>query len=161
VTMSTHAPPLLRSFGRLATQLDALDMALEGVAAEQLEWRPPSGKWSARENLAHLGRQHEVFLERLRRILSEEAPALEAYRAERDPEWPRWAGMSAAEALSRLRALRDTLLEEAARLDARALARPGVHSRLGPMSLELWIEFFLTHEAHHLYVILKRARGVE
>jgi hypothetical protein len=26
------------------------------------------------------------------------------------------------------------------------------------MALSLWLEFFLVHEAHHLYVILQRLR---
>jgi hypothetical protein len=29
------------------------------------------------------------------------------------------------------------------------------------MTLRAWLEFFLAHEGHHLYVILKRAHGVE
>ena len=41
------------------------------------------------------------------------------------------------------------------------LARTGVHPTLGEMALPLWIEFFLLHEAHHLYVVMKRARGGE
>jgi hypothetical protein len=29
------------------------------------------------------------------------------------------------------------------------------------MPLALWIEFFLVHEAHHLYTILRRVRGAD
>ena len=28
------------------------------------------------------------------------------------------------------------------------------------LTLRAWLEFFLVHEGHHLYVIMKRARGV-
>jgi hypothetical protein len=30
-----------------------------------------------------------------------------------------------------------------------------VHPLLGPMPIPLWLEFFLLHEGHHLYTIMK------
>ncbi|PYX99012.1 MAG: hypothetical protein DMG63_10280 [Acidobacteria bacterium] len=38
------------------------------------------------------------------------------------------------------------------------LARTGIHPVLGEMDVPLWLEFFLLHEAHHLYAILFRLR---
>src|SRR6201993_1513189 len=76
---------------RCESQLrDFLSEALRGVPVEKILERPPSGKWSACENLAHLGRYHEIFLERLERILTERNPAFERYRAEDDPGWEAW-----------------------------------------------------------------------
>ncbi len=37
-------------------------------------------------------------------------------------------------------------------------ARTGVHPTLGELPIPLWIEFFLLHEAHHLYVVMTLAR---
>ena len=73
---------------RLETQLEALDLILARATPAALDARPRPEEWSARENLAHLARHHAVFLERLRRLLAEERPALGRYRAEEDPEWP-------------------------------------------------------------------------
>jgi hypothetical protein len=33
----------------------------------------------------------------------------------------------------------------------------GVHPHLGPFAVTDWVEFFLLHEAHHLYQVLNRA----
>jgi hypothetical protein len=33
--------------------------------------------------------------------------------------------------------------------------RTGVHPKFGEMTLSQWLEFFLVHEAHHLYVVLQ------
>lgn len=33
--------------------------------------------------------------------------------------------------------------------------RIGLHPVYGPMTLEGWTEFFLLHEAHHLFTILR------
>jgi uncharacterized damage-inducible protein DinB len=144
---------------RLATQLSALPRFLRGAAPESLDRRPASGQWSARENLAHLARHHAVFLERVRRILAEQEPALPRYRAEDDPEWPEWAALPSTEIAARLEALRAELVGLVEPLDDEALARCGIHPAFGPLTLAEWIEFFLLHEAHHLYVAMTRARG--
>ena len=36
--------------------------------------------------------------------------------------------------------------------------RTGIHPKFGEMNLSLWLEFFLVHEAHHLYVVLQLVR---
>jgi DinB superfamily len=69
---------------RLETQVEAMHLLLSGAAPDAIMARPASGQWSAHENLAHLARYHEVFLERVHRILDENAPQLGRYRAEED-----------------------------------------------------------------------------
>lgn len=141
---------------RLATQLDSLDAILDGVNAAQLDHRP-SGKWSARQNLAHLGRYHELFLYRLERILREEAPVLERYRANDDPEFDGWCQLPVLKIVSRMRERREELIIVAMGLSPSQLARPAIHTAFGSLSLALWFEFFLVHEAHHLYAVFQRA----
>jgi len=145
---------------RLATQLECLP-ALLGPKRAALRERTPAGKWSVHENLAHLARHHAVVLERVRRVLAEDRPSFDRYAAEQDPDWPAWAALSTDEVLGRLVSLRRELTARVTALSDRELERTAVHRTLGEMPLELWIEFFLLHEAHHLYVILKRARGGE
>ena len=142
---------------RLRTQLDCLGLLLE-VPAEAMERQPAPGKWSARENLAHLARYHEVFRSRLEKMLLEDRPELPRYRAEDDAEWPRWQALPLLEILGRMQAARAELVEFVGALSPEQWKRVGVHSKFGAMSVELWIEFFLLHEAHHLYVVLGRAR---
>ena len=149
------------SASRLAGQLGCLPALLEGAAPGTLERRTRSGKWSVQENLAHLARHHAVVLERVRKVLAEERPALPRYAAEDDAEWPAWAALPLAEILRRLTTLRAELAALVSGLSDAQLARTGVHPTLGEMALPLWIEFFLLHEAHHLYVVMKRARGGE
>lgn len=151
----------LASLPRVAAQLDALPQLLAPASAEDLRRRTRTGKWSAHENVAHIGRVNELFLARVRRILGEDAPALPQYRADDDDGWPAWSALSTAEVLRRLAAQRAELVDLLAPLSPAELARIGVHSRFGPMPLSLWVEFFLLHEAHHLYTVLKRARGGE
>jgi len=151
---------------RLRTQLDVLPLILAGAAgdggleAAAAEHRPAPGKWSAREQLAHLARHHEVTGERLRRILAEPEPDLPRYRAEDDPEWPRWTGLPLGTITARLAVLRAELVATVAAIPPADLARRGVHPVLGAMPIPLWLEFFLLHEAHHLFATMQLVRTV-
>jgi uncharacterized damage-inducible protein DinB len=141
---------------RLKTQLDVLPSLLGGSGREAVEARSPDGKWSARENLAHLARYQSVFLERIERILEEEIPDLGRYRAEGDPAWPEWSALPLEQILERLKTLRARIVQVASGLTDEQAARRGLHPVLGPMPLARWIEFFLLHEAHHLYIVMNR-----
>jgi hypothetical protein len=141
---------------RLAAQLEVLPSLLGEARPALLTWRPPTGKWSAHENLAHLARHHEILRERLGRILGEERPQLARYRAEEDPEWPRWSALHTDEVLSRMRRLRGEILGRIRELSPAQLARVGVHPLFGEMAIPGWLEFFLLHEAHHRYVVMIR-----
>lgn len=141
---------------RLETQIEAIPLLLSGATSEAIMARPVLGQWSAHENLAHLARHHEVFLERLHRILEESAPQLNQYRAEEDPAWPQWSSLSTEEVVFRLTALRGKIMSFARGLSPADARRVGIHPLFGEMSLALWVEFFLLHEAHHLYVVMTR-----
>jgi hypothetical protein len=140
----------------LETQLEVVPFLLHGASDEVVHRRSESGQWSAHENLAHLGRHHEVMLERLDRVLTEPNPELGRYRAESDPNWPAWSGLTTEDVIVRVRLLRTRLLELIAGLSNEELTRSGIHPLLGEMSIPEWLEFFLLHEAHHLYTIMLR-----
>jgi len=146
---------------RSASQLRGfLDQALHGVEVEAILQTPASGKWSANEHLAHLARYHRVFLERIDRILKENRPVLSRYRAEEDPEWVHWRRLAYKEVAGELATGREKLIARLKALSDADYERTGVHPKLGEMSLALWLEFFLVHEAHHLYAVLPLVRGV-
>jgi len=143
---------------RLKSQLDCLPLVVSGTGEDALERKPAPDKWSARQNLAHLARYHDIFLDRLERIVGEDRPAIERYSAERDAEWPHWNALPASEVLRRLHALRAELIDSVNQLSDAELARTGTHSRFGEMTLAQWLEFFLLHEAHHLFAVMQRVR---
>lgn len=141
---------------RLETQLDVVPLLLNGSRPEIVMARPASGQWSAHEHLAHLACHHAVFLERLQQILHEHRPPLGRYRAEEDPAWPEWSRLSTEEVFGRLTAQRADIVQLIKGLSEAQTSRVGVHSLFGDMSLAHWVEFFLLHEAHHLYTVMIR-----
>jgi DinB superfamily len=146
---------------RLETQPEVIPLLLSGATPAAIMARPASGQWSAHENLAHLARHQTVFLERLRRILGESAPQLGRYRAEEDSAWPEWSCLSTEEVLSRHKAGRAEFIRLGKGLSPTDASRVGIHPLFGDMSLALWVEFFLLHEAHHLYVVMTRLGQVK
>jgi uncharacterized damage-inducible protein DinB len=145
---------------RCETQLqDFLAIALSGISLDTLCSNSVPGKWSAHEQLAHLARYHQIFLQRIERILAEQAPEFPRYRAEDDPEWPAWTSLPTPQVLVRISSMRTKLMARLRSLSDEDFDRTGVHPKFGAMSLSLWLEFFLVHEAHHLYVVLQLARS--
>ena len=127
---------------RCETQLqDFLSIALTGVPVESLSAIVVPGKWSAHEQLAHLARYHQIFLQRIDRILTEQAPEFPRYRAEDDPEWPAWTSLPTPQLLVRISSMRAKLMARLRSLTEDDFDRTGVHSKFGAMSLALWLEF--------------------
>jgi uncharacterized damage-inducible protein DinB len=159
-TISSVANSNSSRLERCETQLqDFLAVALDGVSVESLRANAVPGKWSAHQQLAHLARYHQIFLQRIDRILAEQAPEFFRYRAEEDPEWPAWSGLPTQQVLARLSSMRAKLMARLRSLSEEEFERTGVHPRFGSMSLSLWLEFFLVHEAHHLLAILQLVRS--
>jgi uncharacterized damage-inducible protein DinB len=144
---------------RLSKQLDCLPEVLGSASPDAVHNRPASGKWSAHENLAHLVRVQEIMLSRMERILGEDSPRLDRYDAQSDPDWPSRAALSTDRVLDQLLATRARLIAKVEQLSPEEWGRIGVHGRMGAMPLGTWLEFFLVHEAHHLYMVFLRSRG--
>ena len=155
--MNKAASPRLQ---RCETQLqDFLAETLRGISVDTLSAVKTPGKWSAHENLAHLARYHQVFLQRIDLMLAEQAPVFPRYRAEEDSDWASWAGLPTQQVLVRLSSMRAKLMARLVALNEEDFQRTGIHPKFGEMSLALWLEFFLVHEAHHLYLVLQQVRS--
>ncbi len=147
--------------GRLASQLESLKLVLGNATPAALKTRPKSGKWSAHENLAHLVQHHHATMGRIRRILAEDSPQLPSYSAEKDPDWPAVSAASTEEILRKLRVARREMIALTTGLSPEQCSRTGIHPAFGPMTVAQWLDFFLIHEAHHLYVAMTRAHARE
>ena len=141
---------------RLETQLETLKL-FERFSEDQLRERPLAEKWSAHENLAHLGHYQETFIKRIERILTEDAPELERYRAEDHAGFTVWVELPTAEVLAKMKTLRLEMVNDLNALTPHDFEKIGVHPVYGRLSLTDWLEFFLIHEGHHFYIAILRA----
>lgn len=151
--MRENDSALLLQLNRLRGQFAGLESILARFDQAALNRVPSDGKWSAREHVAHLARYHEIFMERLSRILNEDSPLFSRYRAENDPQWKDWQPLPINDALARLRLSRTDLTRRLEQLSADQFSRIGTHPVFGALTLADWLEFFLIHDAHHAYAI--------
>lgn len=142
---------------RLRYQPDALSPLLYKLTEVQIRWRPEPYKWAIFEQVAHLGRYQQVFRERLERIVTEENPAFDRYVAEADPGFASWLTRPLEDIRRQNQQERDELRQLLSGYSESTLQRTGKHPVFGMMSISQWTEFFLLHEAHHLFAIMKLA----
>ena len=124
-----------------------------GLPVETLQRRILPDKWSAFENIAHLGAYQPVFITRLERICREPSPAFERYVAEQDSAFPSYLEKPFESLLGNIDDQRAVILSRLADGGETLLTKTGLHPRYGLMTGRQWTEFFLLHEAHHLFTI--------
>ena len=67
--------------------------------------------------------------------------------------------MSKEELLSILEVNRSEIIDYIRELKDTDIVKTGTHQKFGKMNIVQWIEFFLLHEAHHIYTIFKLSRS--
>ncbi len=140
---------------RLRNQHEAIAIMVEGLDERRLVAQPEPGKWSIHDNIAHLAKYQPVFLERINAILNLEEPTFSAYRAEYDPDFETWRKWDTPNLLGKLDADRREIFDMINGLGGEELSRVGVHKKRGRLSILDWTEFFVLHEAHHIYTIFR------
>lgn len=129
---------------------------LIGDSTEQrLRQRSDPDKWSAYENVAHLATYQPVFIERLHRMQKEDSPVFSRYRADDDPRFAIYLQLPLPLLLIDIDERRTDLRLKLEGMNEDELSRTGVHPVFGKMDNTGWTEFFLLHEAHHLYTIFR------
>jgi hypothetical protein len=140
---------------RLQYQLETISALIAGVPEERLRQRNSSGKWSVFENMAHLAAYQPVFIARVRRIEKGEDPVFDRYAAEEDPLFPGYVDKGLEELIRVLARDRAVLIGIAGGLDEASFRRTGLHPKFGLLNMEQWMDFFLLHEAHHLFTMFR------
>jgi len=140
---------------RLEYQHKSLLDIIEGLSDQQIRWQITPGKWSVFENIVHLATYQHAFLKRLDQILNEENPQFARYTAESDPLFYFNCSKVTREIMQDLITTRREMIAKIFSLKDDELRRTGIHLAFGKMTLVMWLNFFLLHEAHHLFTIFK------
>lgn len=91
----------------------------------------------------------------MQQINAQDAPSFSRYVADEDPGFADWTRLSFQTLAERMRGERAALNAFLSILHEEQLTRIGLHPVYGPLTTEGWTEFFLLHEAHHLFTILR------
>ena len=143
---------------RYATGADAVDDALAGITEHELDRRPPSGEWTAREIVHHLADSESMAYIRLRRLIAEDDPVITGYD---EPEWARRLHYERPieASLAVVRAVRTASLELLRTLTADEWARAGTHNESGAYSVDRWLAIYAEHGHQHADQIRRARRG--
>jgi uncharacterized damage-inducible protein DinB len=148
---------------RLKDQHKTIASLIIHLNNRQLNQEVNKGKWTIHENIAHLAKYQPVFLERIRKILTMDEPVFAAYSAENDDGFEIYCAFTTYELLKKITADREVIYQLIQHTPADKLERTGTHPKFGKLTIIEWTEFFLLHEAHHLFAIFQLAhtRGRE
>jgi uncharacterized damage-inducible protein DinB len=142
---------------RLQYQHKALLDIIDGLSDEQIRLHVIPGKWSIFENIVHLQTYQHVFNDRIKKMLEENNPAFSRYNADTDPAFLANCGKTTREIMGDLITTRKEMSTGRLSIKDEYLDKTGVHPAFGTMNISQWLNFFLLHEAHHLFAIFKLA----
>lgn len=136
----------------------AVEDALDGAGEKELDRRPPSGEWTAREIVHHLADSEANAYVRLRRLIAEDEPVIQGYD---EPEYARRLHYDRpiAASLAVLRAVRAASLELLEALTPNEWSRSGRHSDSGAYSVDDWLRIYAKHSPDHADQIRRARRG--
>ncbi len=140
---------------RLQYQHKSLVDIMDGLSEEQIRRQVISGKWSIFENIVHLQTYQHTFLARTRQILEGSNPVFSRYTAEGDPLFLDNCHKSTREIMQDFITTRKEMAGRLLSLGPDDMNKTAVHPVFGQMNLPQWLNFFLLHEAHHLFTIFK------
>jgi DinB family protein len=140
---------------RLQYQHQTISELTNNFTKEQLRLRSNPDKWSAFENIAHLAAYQPTFIQRIELMLKEEAPSFERYVAENDNLFYECIKLSMPKLISKTDDDRVIIFNRLRSLSHEQLSRTGKHPKYGSLKIAQWADFFLLHEAHHLWAVMQ------
>ena len=128
---------------------DRVVRALDGFPKDKLTVRPIRGKWTAAEIVHHLADSEMTSAVRLRKLLAEPFPVIQAYDQERYAEVLHYHARPIEPSLQAFRYAREStaqLFEHMSEADWRRL---GWHTESGSYHTERWLETYAVHAHGH------------
>ena len=142
---------------RLQYQHKSLMEIIDGLSDEMIRRQVIPGKWSIFEIIVHLQTYQHVFCDRIKKMKDENNPAFPRYAADADPLFLENCGKTTREIMGDLITTRKEMSTGRLAIKEDDLERTGTHPIFGTMTITQWLNFFLLHEAHHLFTIFKLA----
>jgi DinB superfamily len=132
--------------------------ALEGITDGELDARPGTDEWSAREVVHHMADSEMTAAIRLRRLIAEDLPTIQGYEQEEYAQRLFYSERPIDASVDAVASARQTTAEILDRLDEGQWARRGTHTESGAYGVETWLEIYADHAHDHADQI-RRARG--
>jgi hypothetical protein len=145
---------------RLQYQHETIAELTKPFSEAQLKMRINPDKWSMFENIVHLCAYQPTFIKRIDLMLQTESPVFERYVAENDNHFYECMQLSTEELISKINSERSIIIAKLKDIHDDQLKKTGRHPQYGLFTISKWTEFFLLHEAHHLWTIMQLSFSV-
>jgi DinB family protein len=152
----SEIPDLLE---RLRRGAEMVAVSITGAAGSEVDFVPEAGGWSIRQIVAHLADGEIVATMRMRQILAEENPKLEAFDQNAWAKNLDYARRKPSQSLETFRRIRGENYELLKDLPESAFERAGIHSERGRVTLRQFLQLVAEHAESHAAQL--RARRAE
>lgn len=142
----SEIPELLERFRRGA---ELVAVSITGAAGSELDFVPEPGRWSIRQIVAHLADAEIVGTMRLRRVIAENEPKLEAFDQDAWTQNLDYARRKTSQTLETFRRIRGENYELLKELPETAFDRAGIHSERGRLTLKQLLQGYAEHAESH------------
>src|SRR5437588_11578752 len=123
--------------------------SLKDFPEHSLTAHPLEGKWSAAEIVHHLADSETTSALRLRRLLVEDHPLIQAYDQDEYAAKLHYRERDMAPALEAFRAARATTAQLLDLMTGEDWKREGTHSESGSYTPEAWLQIYAAHAHNH------------
>jgi len=138
---------------RLRRGPEVVAAVLTGAAGSEVDFQPAPADWSIRQIVAHLSDSEVAATFRLRRLLAEDNPTLEAYDQDAWAALLDYGRRKPSQSLETFRRLRQENYELLRGLAAESFNRTGNHTERGVISLLDLVKLIAAHpETHSLQI---------
>jgi len=145
---------------RYEGDLELLRRAVAGMSPEQLAARPVAGKWSTLEVVGHLADFEVIGVDRLAAVIAETDPSLPGRDERQYIARLAYDRRDFHEQLQLVEICRRHMTRILRTLTDADLARRGIHSEAGPLTLEQLLERVTRHLEHHVPFIEEKRRAL-
>ena len=141
---------------------EKLSLAIRGLTREDLLCAPPAdagvGRWSVQQVVVHTMDSELVSIDRLKRMIAEDAPSLLGYDENKFVASLFYDEQSAEDAAQIIALARRNFSRVLRKLPDAAFDRPGTHSERGRMTVGSYLREVVSHLEHHAkFIHAKRA----
>jgi hypothetical protein len=123
--------------------------ALNGIAPDELDFRPAPTEWSAREIVHHLADSEMTSAIRLRLLIATSNPQIVGYDQDEFARKLYYKDRPIEPSLDAFKAARRTSADLLERLSETEWLREGTHTEVGRYSVERWLEIYAAHAHGH------------
>ncbi|MGD0653115.1 MAG: DinB family protein [Thermoguttaceae bacterium] len=137
-----------------------LRQAVAGMTQEQLVARPVPGKWSTLEVICHLADFEIVGADRIKRVIAENEPTLFGGDEKIFAARLAYHQRNAEEELLLIELIRKQVARILRTLKPEDFQRRGIHSEVGPQTLEALVQRRSRHIPHHIQFIEEKRKAL-